>query len=93
MVVFKDKELTSTQVVVFQQMPRRRLATRADFRRGLVEQVYHGMFNSRLDELSRSAAPPFLGAGSGTESFVRTKGFFIEGAGVKQGRWRPRWRR
>jgi zinc protease len=88
-VVFKDKELTETQVVVFQQMPRRRLASRADFRRWLVERLYHGMFNARLDELSRSAAPPFLGAGSGTESFVRTKGFFIEGAGVKQGEVAP----
>ena len=41
------------------------------------------MFNTRLNELSRKANPPFLTARSSNGSFIRTKDFYTINAGVK----------
>ena len=46
--------------------------------------MYHGMINGRLEELTRAADPPFLGAGSTTQPFVRAKDVFLQMAVVKQ---------
>ena len=41
------------------------------------------MVNARLEELSRSADPPFLGAGSARQAFVRAKDVFMQMAATK----------
>jgi zinc protease len=81
--IAKDKELTATSVGVLYKLPSRRLSSRRDYRRATVERIYHRMVNARLEELSRVPDPPFLGAGSITQPFVRTKDIFIQSAVTK----------
>ena len=81
-----DKEATSSSVEVTFKLPHESTRTVADYRRGLVEQLYLGMLNSRLEEISQKANAPFLGAGASKGSFfARTTDAFTLGAGVKDG--------
>ncbi len=80
----KDKEMPSTSVGLYYKLPRRGTLTKADYRRYVVEAIYHGMMNGRLDELTRAADPPFLGAGSATQPLVRVKDVFMQLAATKQ---------
>ena len=80
----KDKELPSTTVGVVYKLPRRPTASKRDYRRLVVESIYHGMVNGRLEELTRVPDPPFMFAGSATQPFVRSKDVFLQIAAVKQ---------
>jgi zinc protease len=82
--VVKDKELPATTVGVVYKLPRRPLISRADYRRHVVDGLYHTMVNGRLDELRRVTDAPFLFAASTTQSFVRPTDVFLQIAGVKQ---------
>ena len=66
-----DEEAQMTQVGVLYKQPTQRYLRVGDFRRGLVQQLYAGMLNSRLDELTRQAEPPFVMAISARGGFVR----------------------
>jgi zinc protease len=81
--IAKDKELTSTSAGIIYKLPTRGQSSKRDYRRSVVERIYHSMVNARLEELSRDKDPPFLGAGSGTQSFVRTKDVFLQFAATK----------
>lgn len=84
--IASDKEATSSSVEVTFKLPHESTHTVADYRRGLVEQLYLGMLNSRLEEISQKANAPFLGAGASKGSFfARTTDAFTLGAGVKDG--------
>jgi zinc protease len=83
-VTAKDKELPSTTVGVVYKLPRRSTLSRKDYRRLVVESIYHGMINGRLEELTRVPDPPFLFAGSATQPFVRSKDVFLQIAATKQ---------
>jgi hypothetical protein len=61
-------------------------ATRGDFRRQLVESLYHAMLNARLAELGQDPAATITGAGSNTSALTRTCDGFSRGAGAKDGR-------
>ena len=66
-----DPEAQGSQVgVLYKQSPASR-GTIADFRRGLVEGLYSGMLNARLNELRLQADPPFMVAFSGLGRFSR----------------------
>ncbi len=66
-----DEEAQMTRVgVLYKQLPQRYQRV-GDFRRSLVQQLYAGMLNSRLDELTRQAEPPFVMAVSARGGFVR----------------------
>ncbi len=80
--VVTDPEATNSSVTVFHKLPVEPQRTVSDYRRSLVEQLYNGMLNARLDELRQQADPPFLGAGSSKGQILRTKGAYIVGAGV-----------
>ena len=80
----KDKELPATSVGVFYKLPRRPTLSKGDYRRHVVEAMYHNMVNGRLEELTRASDPPFLGAGSTTQPLVRSKDMFLQVAAVKQ---------
>jgi zinc protease len=82
--VGQDPELPSTTVGVLHKMPRRPDASEGDYRRHIVENLYHAMLNARLEEQTRSQDPPFLFAASGTQELVRPVEVFAELAGVKQ---------
>jgi zinc protease len=79
-----DPEATSTRVGVYYKLPKKNFVTVADFRRTLVESLYHGMVNSRLAELRQRPDPPFLYAFSGSGSFVRTRDVVYQTAGVQE---------
>ncbi|HEY0709238.1 MAG TPA: insulinase family protein, partial [Polyangia bacterium] len=81
--IAKDKELTSTSAGIIYKLPVRGQSSKRDYRRSIVERLYHNMVNARLEELSRDKDPPFLGAGSGTQNFVRTKDVFMQFAATK----------
>ena len=82
---FTDPELTVTSVSVYTKLPRRPEDTVGDYRRGLVEGVYHGMINDRLYEIGHRPDPPFLYAVSETDSLVRTADVDQQEAGVPEG--------
>lgn len=70
--VVTDPEATTTSVGVYAPIPRRPEDRVADYRRSLVEALYHSLLNARLDELTQEEDPPFYWAASSTDDFVRT---------------------
>ncbi len=78
-----DPEATNNRVSIFYKKEVQDQGTEAAYRRSLIQSLYHGMFNQRLDELRRQADPPFLQAYSTQGRFIRSKEFYILGAAVK----------
>lgn len=83
--VITDPELPSTSFVVYHLFPKRNALTEADNRRAFVEGVYHGMLNLRFAELRQEPDAPFLFAGSGSGSMVRSTDAHIQTAQAKEG--------
>lgn len=81
-----DKEMPYTSVSVYDKMDHRRETTKGDYRRFLVEGIYHRMLGARLSELAEDPEAPFIWAGSGTGGFARTSDTFNRYAGAKEGR-------
>jgi zinc protease len=84
-----DPEMPVTTVAVLNKMPHRPERSEADYRRMLAERLYHIMLNNRLDELRRKPDSPFLQAGSGTASMVRSADVFSMQALAKEGEVEP----
>ena len=78
-----DPEATYNSVSIYYKMDMRPQGTVSAYRRSLIEALYHQMFNQRLHELTKRPEPPFLGAYSGQGRWLRSKEFFILGAGVQ----------
>jgi len=78
-----DPEFTRTVVRVFYKLPLDEEGYIRDYRRSMVENLYNGLLNRRLDELTKTAEPPFLRAFSQKGSLVRTKDCYYIGAIVK----------
>ena len=66
-----DPEAPGSQVGVLYKQPPAPRGTIGDFRRGLVEGLYSGMLNARLNELRLQADPPFMFGFSGQGQFAR----------------------
>jgi len=77
-----DPEATGSAVNVIYKLPVSDRGTVGTYRRTLIESIYHSMLNKRISELLQQAEPPFLYGYSSQGQFVRSKGFFILGAGV-----------
>jgi zinc protease len=84
--IASDRELPVTRVAIIDKLDHRSNATRGDFRRFLVEALYHAMVNARLAELAQDPAAPITGAGSNTSALTRTCDGFSRSAGAKDGR-------
>ena len=69
--IASDPELQLTQVAVGFKQPVDEEGTLEAYRRSLVEILYNNMLNVRLEELTRSADPPFLGAASVQGRLIR----------------------
>lgn len=82
---FTDPELTDTTVSVVTKLPPEEQGTVGDYRRGLVEGLYHRMINDRLYEVGHRPDPPFLYAYSGTEAPIRAARLDQHEAGVDAG--------
>ncbi len=78
-----DQEATFNSVSIYYKTAVRPQGTMSTYRRALIEALYHQMFNQRLHELTKRPEPPFLGAYSGQGRWLRSKEFFILGAGVQ----------
>jgi len=81
--IASDPEATRSSVSVYYKNELETNQTVADFRRQLLENLYNGMLNQRLEELIRQANPPYLYGYSGKGRFVRSKGVYFLGTGVK----------
>ncbi|MEO6774399.1 MAG: insulinase family protein [Kofleriaceae bacterium] len=84
--VATDPELPSTQVTIYDKLDHRAAATKGDYRRYLVEGLYHQMLDARFSELAQEPEAPFLFAGTMTGSFVRAIDLFTREAQAKEGK-------
>ena len=84
--IASDKEATGSDVELIFKLPVEKTKTVGDYRRDLMERLYLGMLNTRLDEITQKPDAPFLGAGASKGGFVgrSTEGFTLA-AGVKDG--------
>lgn len=78
-----DKEASRSSFVVYYMKNSKRDLTVADYRDNLIEDLYDGMLNDRLYELSVKADPPFTGAGSDHFDLSRTKSAYAVSASVE----------
>ncbi|HPG37912.1 MAG TPA: insulinase family protein [bacterium] len=79
-----DPEATETAVSIYFKYDLVPHITVADYRQGLIEDLYNAMMNNRLQELLQQADPPFLNAYSGNGYLVRSKGAYFLNATVKE---------
>ncbi len=80
-----DKEATMTAAVVYNKLPADEQRTVGSYRRMILENLYLGMFNNRLSDLSRKPDPPFMMASVAHGLFVRSKEAATVGVVVKDG--------
>lgn len=80
-----DREQDVSTVMTLYKQPRRRLASTADYRQLLVDQLYNRMLNDRFSEIGRRADAPFSFASSSYGSLVRTIDAYQLAALVKDG--------
>jgi len=73
--VVTDKETTTTTIEVSDLLPARSQSTVGGYRGIMLDQLFAGMFDARLDEISQGADAPFIKAVAGRSLFptVRTK--------------------
>jgi len=81
--IASDPEAMFSMVQVYNKHPLRRFETESDYRSSIVESLYEGMINFRLQELTQKADPPFLVGFSAMSNLVRTKDAFMVAAIVK----------
>ena len=67
-----DKEVTGASVGVYTKLPVREQATVLSYRQRTIDNLYAGMLNARLAEISQKADPPFMAAGVNRNIFVRS---------------------
>jgi zinc protease len=81
-----DPEMPFTQATVYDKLDHRRETTKGDYRRFIVEGLYHSMLRARFEELGLDKDAPFLYAGSYTTSFARSSDLFVRNAQAKEGK-------
>ena len=81
-----DKEAQGTSVSIENLVPHRPESSKKDYRRLIAEGIYSQILNERLSTIARRKDAPFLGAGGGIESVVRTVDSFSRGAAAKEGK-------
>ena len=82
--VATDPEATSTRVAILTEIPKRAQDTVGDYKRELIESLYHSMINDRLAELRQRPDPPFLSGYSGSGPMVRTRDVVSQSASVDE---------
>jgi zinc protease len=82
--IVTDPELPFSGITIYDKLDRRPESTKGDYRRFIVENLYHTMLNARFEELALDPAAPFLSAGSGTTSFALGGDLFLRNAQAKE---------
>ena len=86
-VVVTDPEATFNQISMYykaDEVPEKEETLR-DYRQSVLETTFTGMLNDRLSELTQSADPPFINAGTYYGDIVRAKDAFQAFATVPEG--------
>ena len=83
--IASDPEATSTTVGVYTKHPKWPEATVGDYRRVIVERLYHDMLTARLAEVSRTGDPPYSFAVSDSGGLVRSADVTFQAAGAHDG--------
>ena len=83
--IVSDPEAQLATVSIAIKGPFTPLVTDADYRRALVEELFHGMLRARLDEIRRDPKAPFMFAFSFTGDMGRAVDLFQLMAGAKPG--------
>ncbi|HEU0051970.1 MAG TPA: insulinase family protein, partial [Longimicrobium sp.] len=84
--VATDRELTGSSVSLIRQVPARNTRTAAQYREGIVESLYGGMLDDRLNEITQKPDAPFLGVSSYRGSLLRPVDAYFLSAEVPDGR-------
>ncbi|HET8859099.1 M16 family metallopeptidase [Marivirga sp.] len=71
--IVSDKEANFNQIQLYYKHDNEEMETLADLRKDLVYSMYNGMLSQRLNELTQSAEPPFIFAGTRFSPLVRSK--------------------
>ena len=83
--VVTDKEASGFMAAIMFKQPKSNSITFNDYRNTLMRNLYTGMLNSRLQEISRKPEAPFMYAGSGYGSFIgRTIDVYELSVGAKE---------
>jgi len=82
--IASDPEATRSTVSVYYKLDVQRESLVKDYRRMLAENLFNSMLNTRLRELTQQADPPFLFGYSSKGRFIRSKEFYVLGAGVAE---------
>ncbi len=72
-VVVTDKEAPFNQIMLFYKDDPEEYTTLKDYRSTVVQQLFTGMLNQRLEELTQKVDPPFMNAGSYYGNVIRSK--------------------
>jgi zinc protease len=83
--IASDAEETESSIAIYHLHGADPQGTAEDYRRSLVERLYHAMLNARLSEIAQRPDTPFLYGVSTTDSLVRTVSATVQGAGVPDG--------
>ncbi len=71
-IVVTDKEATNYSIsVYYSAIPAKQSATLGEYRNDIVKQLFAGLINQRLRELTQKENPPFLAAGMGFSNLAR----------------------
>lgn len=81
-----DPEMPFSQVEVIDKLEHRPKVTKPDYRRLLVEGLYHRLLRTRLAELALDPDSPFTTAGSWASDLTRTVDGVVRSANAKQGK-------
>ncbi len=82
--ITSDKEQPYTMIQMFYKSDKLETKTYKDYRRDATHQLYNGMINARLAELTQSPEPPFMFGSTSYSSMVRTKSAYTSMAVVGQ---------
>ncbi len=83
--IVTDSEQPNTIIQVLHKHPKLMEKTLADSRELLKRSLFNAMFNTRLQDLTKTADPPFLGGGGGLGGFIGKYDAFTIGVAVKSG--------
>lgn len=72
--IVTDKEATNNMVMLFYKHPHTIKQTVGDYKEYLMEQLYNGILNARLSELSLKTDAPFIGASTSYGKFLARTG-------------------
>ncbi len=79
-----DPEATQSSVGIYFKQDIEPEGTAGGYRRDIIENLYTGMLNNRLSELTQQPDPPFLYGYSTKGRFIRSKEFYVLSAAVKE---------